>query len=242
MSDNQQQPRKRIRIPTPEELDGSAGGGQSQQDAPQEKKGEPFRGRRFRMPMRKGVGRNKKVRKAPRPDAKPVVREAPPDGQGPGDVEPSLSEPSSERVIGDEGGQIQEEAVPLRRIPGRIQPFKDEFSEEDKQEGSSGSRIRNVKFSPKLKKRKEEPVPDDTPKRLMSREEQARYLARRNAQENGHDIGDFVEQVSLTKDKKFIATCKKCGMDIMAVVQFVDYDVKGLPMVGGKAKNKTCEG
>ena len=242
MSDDKQQPRKRVRIPTPEELDGSAGGGQSQQDASQEKKGEPFRGRRFRIPVRKGVGRNKKVRKAPRPDAKPVVRKDPPDGKDPGDVESGFIAPLSERVIGDEGSQIQEEAVPPRQIPGRIQPFKDEFSEENKQEDSSRSRVRTVKFSPKIKKRKEEPVPDDTPKRLLNREEQAQQLASRNAQEMGHDIGDFVKQVPLNKDKKFIATCKKCGMDIMAVVQFVDYDVKGLPMVGGKAKNKRCTG
>jgi len=242
MSDDKQQPRKRVRIPTPEELDESAGGGQSQRDVPQEKKGEPLRTRRFQMPMRRGVGWNKKVRKAPRPDAKPIARKDPPDGQDLGDVESGFSEPSSGGVIGDEGGQILEEAVPLRQIPGRIQPFKDEFSEEDKQEGSSRSRVRTVKFSPKLKKRKEEPVPDDTPKRPKSREEIARDLASRNAQENGHDIGDFVKQVRPDRTKHFTATCRKCGLDIIAVVELDDYQVKGLPGVIGKAKNKRCTG
>lgn len=241
MSDDKQQPRKRVRIPTPEELDESAGDGQSQRDVSQEKKGESFRARRFQMPMRRGVGRNKKVRKAPRPDAKSVARKDPPDGPGPGDVESSLSESSSEQVIGDEGGQIQEEAVPLRQIPGRIQSFKDEFSEEDKQEGSPRSRVRTVKFSPKLKKRKEEPVlvPEETPKKLTL-EERARAEARAHAEEMGHEMGDFVEKPRFSNDRVFIAICKKCGLNINGEVLY-NYKV-GLVRVSGKAKNKRCTG
>ncbi len=239
MSDDKQKPRERIRIPTPKELDESATGGQSEQDEPQEQKGGRARFRRIRMRMRGGVGRNKKVLKAPRPDVE-TVGEGPPDGKDPGDVEPGFIVPLSERVIGDEGGQIQEEAVLPRQIPGRIQPFKDEFSEEDKQEDSSRSRVRAVKFSPKIKKRKEEPVPDDDAKRPKSREEIARDLASRNAQENGHDIGDFFKQVRPDRTKHFTATCRKCGLDIIAVVELDDYQVKGLPGVIGKAKNKRC--
>ena len=102
--------------------------------------------------------------------------------------------------------------------------------------------VEPVKPSPEPVIEEPVPVPDDTLKRLLSSEEQAKLLASRNAQEMGHDMGDFVEQVSLNKDKKYIATCKKCGMDIVAVVQYNEYDVKGLPMVTGKAKNKRCTG
>lgn len=86
------------------------------------------------------------------------------------------------------------------------------------------------------------PVPDDPLKRLLSSEEQAKQLASHNAQEMGHDIDDFVEQVSLDKNKKFKATCKKCGLDIVAVVEYNEFDVTGLPGVTGKAKNKRCTG
>lgn len=242
MSDDKQQPRKRIKIPTPKELDESVVSGQSQQDASQEQKGVRSRVRRFRMRMRGGVGQNKKVLNAPRPDAKPIG-EAPPGEQGSEDVESSLSEPSSEWVIGDEGNQIQEEVVPQRQIPGRIQPLKDEPGKEDKREYPSGSHIRAVK-PPKPKKRKKEPglVPDDDTRGPLSNEELAQKLARCDAHENGHDMGDFVEHVRLDRNKQFTATCKKCNSDIVAFVTFEDYDMKGLPEVGGNAKGKTCPG
>ena len=240
MSDDKQKPRERIRIPTPKELDESATGGQSEQDEPQEQKGGRARFRRIRMRMRGGVGRNKNVLKAPRPDVE-TVGEGPPDGKDPGDVEPGFIAPLSERVIGDEGGQILEEAVPLRQIPGRIQSFKDEFSEEDKQEGSSRSRVRTVKFSPKIKKRKEEPVlvPEETPKKLTL-EERARAEARAHAEEMGHEMGDFVEKPRFSNDRVFIAICKKCDLNINGEVLY-NYKV-GLVRVSGKAKNKRCTG
>lgn len=242
MSDDKQQPRKRIRIPTPKELDEAAGGEQPEQKAPQEQKRGRFRIRRSPMRMRGGVGQNKKVFKAPRPDTKPVEREAPPDGQDLGDVESSLSEPSSEWVMRDEGNQIQEEVVPQRQIPRRIQPLKDEPGKDDKQEISSGSRVRAVKFSPDLRKKKEEPVPavDELPKKIPTLEVQARAEARAHAQEFGHAIGDFVEKPRLNKDRVFTAICQKCGLNIDGVVMFVFK--AGLVKVGGKAKNASCKG
>ena len=212
MSDDKQQPRKRIRIPTPEELDEAAGGEQSEQKAPQEQKRGRFRIRRSPMRMRGGVGQNKKILKTPRPDTKPVEREAPSDGQDLGDVESSLSEPSSERVMRDEGDQIKE------------------------------SRVRAVKFSPDLRKKKEEPVPvaDEIPKKIPTLEEQACAEASKNAQEYGHEIGDFVEKSPLNKDRVFIAICRKCGLNIDGVVEY--YLKTGHVKVGGKAKNARCPG
>ena len=244
MSNDKQQPRKRIEIPTPKELDESVASGQSQQGTSQEQKGVRSRVRRFSMRMRGGVGQNKKVFKAPRPDAKPVEREAPPGEQGPGDVESSVREPTPERLIGDESTQVQQDTVPSEADPGTDPAFKDEVGEEeDKQTDSPRSRVRTVNFSPKLKQRKEEPelVPDKDTKRLLSREELAKELARHNAQNNDHDIGDF-KPVSLEGDKIFAATCKKCGLDIQAIVAFDNFDVKGTPQVGGKAKGVRCKG
>lgn len=242
MSDDKQQPRKRIRIPTPKELDEAAGGEQSEQKAPQEQKRGRFRIRRSPMRIRGGVGQNKKVLKAPRPDAKPV-REAPPDGHGTGSVDLSLSKPSSnKRVTGDEDDQVRQDAVPSGADTGTDSDFKDKGDEEDKPVVSPRSRVRTVTTSPKLKKRKEEPVPDEDTKRLLSREEQARMLARRNAQENGHDIGDFVEQVRQDRNKSFKANCKKCVLYIVAVVAFDNFDVKGTPQVVGTAKGTSCPG
>ena len=242
MSDDKQQPRKRIEIPTPKELDESVASGQSQQGTSQEQKGVRSRVRRFRMRMRGGVGQNKKVLKAPQPDTKPV-REAPPDEQGPGDVEPGVREPTSERLIGDEGTQVQQDTVPSEADTGTVPAFKDEVGKEDKQTDSPRSRVRTVNLSPKLKFRKEEPelVPDKDTKRLLSREELAKELARDHAQEYDHDIGDF-KPVSLEGDKIFAAICKKCGLDIQAVVAFDNFDVKGTPQVGGKAKKVRCTG
>ena len=81
-------------------------------------------------------------------------------------------------------------------------------------------------------------VPEETPKKLTL-EEQACAEARANAQKYGHKIGDFVEN-TLSTAKTLSAKCKKCGLNIDAVVE---YDFKdGLVKVGGKAKNKRCEG
>lgn len=241
MSDDKQKRRKRIRIPTPKELDESAVSGQSEQDEPQEQKGGRARIRRFGMRIREGVGRNKNVLKAPRSDVE-TVGEGSPDQQGPGDVESSVSQPSPEPVPEDEGDQ-EDTGSPETDI-GTDPAFRDEVGEEDKQEVPSGSRIRTVKLPSERKKEKEETVlvPDDDIKKPKSREEIARDLASRNAQENGHDMGNFVEQVPLNKNKKFIAKCKKCGLDIVAVVTFDDFDIKGFPDVTGKAKNTKCKG
>lgn len=237
MSDDKQKPRKRIRIPTPKELDESATGGQSEQDEPQEQKGGRARFRRIRMRMRGGVGRNKKVLKAPRPDV-PSLEESAPDRQGPGDVESSVSQPIPEPVPEDEGDQ--EDAASPEADVETDSDFKDEVDEEDKQEVPPGSRIRDVKLPPEHQKKKREPVsvPEEAPKKLTL-EEQACAEARANAQKYGHKIEDFVEN-TLSTAKLFSAKCKKCGLNIDAVVE---YDFKdGLVKVSGKAKNKRCEG
>ena len=167
MSDDKQQPRNGVEIPTSKELDEVASDGQSQQGGSREQKGIRSWVRRFWVWLRRGVWRNRKALKTPRPDIEPVIREVPPD----------------------------------------------------------------IK-----------PVPDEDTKRPVSREEQSRVLARCNAQENGHVIGDFVEQVRQDRDKESTATCKKCGLDILAMVTFGLYDVKGTPQVGGKAKGVRCKG
>lgn len=241
MSDDKQKPRKRIRIPTPKELDESVASGQSEQDEAQGQKGGRARIRRFQIRVREGVGRNKKVQRAPRPDV-PSVKEPVPDRQDTGDVEPSVRQPIPEPVLENEGDQ--EDARSPETDIGADPAFKDEVGEKDKQEIPSGSRIRAVKLPSEHRKKKEEPVPvpDDDIKKPKSRERIARDLARRNAQKNGHDIGDFVKQVRPDRTKQFTATCKKCDSDIVAFVTFEDFDVKGLPEVGGKAQNKRCEG
>ena len=237
MSDDKQKPRKRIRIPTPKELDEFAEGGQSQQDGPRKQKGVRSRVGRFRMRMRGGVGQNKKVLKAPRPDVE-TVGEGPPDQQGPGDVESSVSQPSPEPVPEDEVDR--KDAVSPEADVEMPSSFKDEVAEEDKQEVPPGSRIRDVELPPEHKKKKREPVfvPEEAPEKLTL-EEPACAEARANAQEYGHEIGDFVEN-ALSSAKLLSAKCKKCGLNIDAVVE---YDFKeGLVKVGGKAKNKKCEG
>ena len=167
MSDDKQQPRKEVEIPTSRDLDEVASGGQPQQGGPQEQKGIRSWVRRFWMWLRRGVWRNKKALKTPRPDVEPVIREVPPD----------------------------------------IQPL---------------------------------PVPDDTPKKIPTLEEQACAEASKNAQEYGHEIGDFVEKSPLNKDRVFIAICRKCGLNIDGVVEY--YLKTGHVKVGGKAKNARCPG
>lgn len=238
MSDDKQKPRKRIRIPTPKELDESVASGQSEQDEAQGQKGGRARIRRFQIRMREGVGRNKKVQRAPRPDV-PSVKEPAPDRQDTGDVEPSVRQPIPEPVLENEGDQ--EDSVSPEADVETDSDFKDEVGEKDKQEVPSGSRIRDVKLPPEHRKKKEEPVPvaEEPPKKLTL-EEQACAEARANAQKYGHEIGDFVEKPRFSNDRVFIAICKKCGLNINGVVL---YDFKdGLVRVGGKAKNKRCEG
>ena len=237
MPDDKQKPRKRIRIPTPKELDEFAKGGQSQQDGPRKQKGVRSRVGRFRMRMRGGVGQNKKVLKAPRPDV-PSVEEPAPDRQDSGDVESSVSKPSPEPVPEDEGDQ--EDSISPEADVETDSDFKDEVGEKDKQEVPSGSRIRDVKLPPEHKKKKEEQVPvsEEHQKKMPTLEEQACAEARAHAEEMGHRIGDF-ENI-LSSAKLLSAKCKKCGLNIDAVVE---YDFKeGLVKVSGKAKNKTCEG
>ncbi len=238
MSDDKQKPRKRIRIPTPKELDEFAEGGQSQQDGPRKQKGVRSRVGRFQMRMRGGVGQNKKVLKAPRPDV-PSVEESAPDRQDSGAVESSVSQPSPEPVPKDEGDQ--EDSVSPEADAETDSDFKDEVAEEDKQEVPPGSRIRDVKLPPEYKKKKREPVsvPEETPKKLTL-EERSREEARAHAQEYGHKIGNFVEKPPLNNDRVFIAKCKKCSLTIDAVVQY-DF-TEGYVKVAGKAKNKRCEG
>ena len=238
MSDDKQKPRKRIRIPTPKELDESAEGGQSQQDGPRKQKGVRSRVGRFRMRMRGGVGENKKVLKAPRLDV-PSVKESAPDRQDSGEVESSVSQPSPKPVPKDEGGQ--EDSVSPEADVETDSDFKDEVGEKDKQEVPSGSRIRDVKLPPEHRKKKEEPVPvaEEPPKKLTL-EEQACAEARANAQKYGHEIGDFVEKPRFSNDRVFIAICKKCGLNINGEVLY-NYKV-GLVRVSGKAKNKRCTG
>ena len=83
-------------------------------------------------------------------------------------------------------------------------------------------------------------VAEEPPKKRLTLEEQACAEARANAQKYGHKIGDFVEKPRLSNDRVFTAICKKCGLNIDAVVEY-NYKV-GLVRVGGKAKNKRCEG
>ena len=237
MSDDKQKPRKRIRIPTPKELDESVASGQSEQDEAQGQKGGRARIRRFQIRVREGVGRNKKVQRAPRPDM-PSVKELAPDRQDSGAVESSVSQPSPEPVPKDEGDQ--EDSVSPEADAETDSDFKDEVAEEDKQEVPPGSRIRGVKLPYEHRKKKEESVPvaEEPPKKMPTLEEQACAEARAHAEEMGHRIGDF--ENTLSSAKLLSAKCKKCGLNIDAVVE---YDFKeGLVKVSGKAKNKTCEG
>ena len=166
MSDDKQQPRNGVEIPTSKELDEVASDGQSQQGGSQEQKGIRSWVRRFWVWLRRGVWWNKKALKTPQPDVGPV-REVPPD----------------------------------------IQPVS---------------------------------VPDDTPKRKMTLEEQACAEASENAQEYDHEIGPFSELFSFNNNKTYSAICKQCGLNIDGVVEF-DFKA-GLVKVGGKAKNARCKG
>ena len=203
--DDKQLPSLRIRVPTTKELVVYASAGQSQQDTLPEQKGVRSWVRRFWMWLRQGVWRNKRVLKTPRPDEEPAAKEDIPDGQDPGDVEPSISEPSSEPIPEDEGDQ-----------------------EDD--------------VSPEIDIEELVSVPDYDTKRPSGREDIAQELARRKAQENGHDISEFIERRRLNRDRSFIAKCRKCGLDIEAVVEFDTNSKQGLPGVGGKAKGVRCKG
>ena len=212
--DDKQLPSLKIRVPTTKELVVYASAGQSQQDAPQEHKGVRSWIRRFWMWLKRVVWRKRKVLKTPRPDEETVVREDLPDGQDPRDVETSVSEPSSEPVIGDEDYQIQEDA--------------------DSPEPDIGT-------EPSLKEEVDE-YPYDTRKKILTVEEEACAAARNNALKYGHEVGEFVERIRLDKNKEFSAKCQKCGLSIEAVVEFDTNSTKGLPRVGGTAKNARCAG